>query len=87
MRKTNSFLIFKKAYDENAVFVMSVSCQQTLWVNICFVPRAVTYTHEMRASVAWRVCCVPVRDVRVSGTQCCGTNYSKRFLQVCRIFS
>ena len=60
MRKTNSFLIFKKAHGKNAAFVTSVSLQQTLWVNICFVARAVTYTRETRAYVAWRVCCVPV---------------------------
>ena len=47
MRKTNSFLIFKKAYGKNAVFVISVSYQQMLWVNVCFVTHTVTYTHEI----------------------------------------
>lgn len=96
MRKTNSLLIFKRAYGKNAVFVISVSCQQALWANICLVTQTVTYTPEMHAYVVQRALRFCMRHVRVlfnfgnahvdSGTQCCGANDSKHFLQVFRIF-
>lgn len=95
VRKTNFFLIFKKAYGGKAIFIMLMSYQQILWVNIYFITHRVKYIHNI---CAYFVCvCFCMWHVHVSfsfgrahnidfGTQCYGTNYSKHLLQLFRSF-